>query len=43
LRRDNGERAHKQQAPIALLLRIILASSQPGDTVFDPFAGTGTT
>ncbi|MDX2136801.1 MAG: site-specific DNA-methyltransferase [Chloroflexota bacterium] len=43
LRRDNGERFHAQQAPIALLLRIILSSSTIGDVVFDPFAGTGTT
>jgi DNA modification methylase len=43
LRRDNGERFHAQQAPIALLLRIILSSSAIGDVVFDPFAGTGTT
>jgi DNA modification methylase len=43
LRTRNGERFHKQQAPIALLLRIILSSTQIGDTVFDPFAGTGTT
>ena len=43
IRDKNGERFHKQQSPIALLLRIILSSTQPGDTVFDPFAGTGTT
>ena len=43
LRHKNGERFHKQQSPLALLLRIILSSSQPGDLVFDPFAGTGTT
>jgi len=43
LRRDNGERAHKQQSPVALLLRIILSSTMPGDLVLDPFAGTGTT
>lgn len=43
LRNGNGERAHKQQAPIALLLRIILSSTMPGDLVLDPFAGTGTT
>jgi DNA modification methylase len=43
IRLDNGERFHKQQSPIALLLRIILSSSQINDTVFDPFAGTGTT
>ncbi len=43
LRNENGERFHKQQAPLALLLRIILSSTMPGDTVLDPFAGTGTT
>jgi DNA modification methylase len=43
LRHQNGERAHKQQAPIALLLRIILSSTLSDDFVLDPFAGTGTT
>lgn len=43
LRVSNGERAHKQQSPVALLLRIILSSTMPGDWVLDPFAGTGTT
>ncbi len=43
IRNKNGERLHKQQTPIALLLRIILSSSKIGDKVFDPFAGTGTT
>ncbi|HUE99015.1 MAG TPA: site-specific DNA-methyltransferase [Anaerolineales bacterium] len=43
IREKNGERFHKQQSPIALLLRIILSSSKVGDTVLDPFAGTGTT
>src|SRR6185436_2997849 len=43
LRGEDGERFHKQQAPIALLLRIILSSSKTGDIVLDPFAGTGTT
>lgn len=43
IRSKNGERFHKQQSPIALLLRIVLSSTQIGDTVFDPFAGTGTT
>jgi site-specific DNA-methyltransferase (adenine-specific) len=38
-----GQRFHKQQAPLALLVRIILSSTRVGDTVFDPFAGTGTT
>jgi len=43
LRDEDGARFHKQQAPIALLLRIVLSSSFVGDCVFDPFAGTGTT
>jgi len=43
LRLENGKRLHEQQAPIELLARIILSSSKPGDLVFDPFAGTGTT
>ncbi len=43
LRKTNGDRAHTQQSPVALLLRIILASTIPGDTVLDPFAGSGTT
>ena len=30
------------QKPIALLQRVILASSNPGDVVFDPFCGCGT-
>ncbi|HEY8140888.1 MAG TPA: site-specific DNA-methyltransferase [Nitrososphaera sp.] len=43
LRLKNGERLHKQQSPIHLLARIILSSTKVGDSVFDPFAGTGTT
>lgn len=43
LRKPNGERFHKQQSPTALLLRLILASTQPDDWVLDPFSGTGTT
>jgi len=38
-----GERFHKQQSPVELLTRIILSSSQVGDFVLDPFAGTGVT
>ena len=40
---ENGERFHKQQTPLALLIRIILSSSKVGDWILDPFAGTGTT
>ncbi|MEW5946691.1 MAG: site-specific DNA-methyltransferase [bacterium] len=43
LRDADGNRLHTQQSPIALLLRIILISTMPGDVVLDPFAGTGTT
>jgi adenine-specific DNA-methyltransferase len=35
--------SHPSQKPEALLERIILASSNPGDVVLDPFAGTFTT
>ena len=43
LRDTEGNRLHKQQAPIQLLLRIIFSSTKPGDVVLDPFAGSGTT
>jgi len=43
LRNEKGERIHKQQSPVQLLTRIILSSTNVGDMVFDPFAGTGTT
>jgi DNA modification methylase len=39
----NGKKAHSTQKPEALLYRIIMASSNPGDVVLDPFFGTGTT
>lgn len=34
---------HGCQMPEALLMRIVLASSDPGETVLDPFVGSGTT
>ena len=40
---ENNKRSHEQQSPIALLLRIILSSTNIGDLVLDPFSGTGTT
>ncbi len=43
IKTEYGTRFHKQQSPLALLLRIILTSSDAGDFVLDPFAGTGTT
>jgi len=39
----NGEKAHATQKPEALLYRVILSSSNPGDVVLDPFFGSGTT
>ncbi len=35
--------AHPTQKPEKLLAKIIVASSNPGDMVFDPFLGSGTT
>lgn len=43
LRDAEGHKLHSTQKPESLLKRIILASSRPGDTVLDPFLGTGTT
>ncbi|MGI8705168.1 MAG: site-specific DNA-methyltransferase [Sphingomicrobium sp.] len=40
---DDGTKAHPTQKPEALLYRILLACSKPGDVVLDPFFGTGTT
>lgn len=41
--RLNGARAHSTQKPEGLLYRVILASTNPGDIILDPFFGTGTT
>ena len=43
VRDDRGEKAHSTQKPEALLYRVILSSSNPGDVVLDPFFGSGTT
>lgn len=34
---------HPTQKPLALLSRIVLASTQPGDWILDPFCGSSTT
>ncbi len=34
---------HPTQKPEKLIAKLILASSKPGDFIFDPFAGSGTT
>lgn len=43
LRGESGLKTHATQKPEALLYRVILASSRPGDVVLDPFFGSGTT
>jgi modification methylase len=43
LKTDDGSKAHPTQKPEALLYRILLACTKPGDVVLDPFFGTGTT
>lgn len=35
--------AHPSQKPLALIERVVCLSTKPGDWVFDPFAGVGTT
>jgi site-specific DNA-methyltransferase (adenine-specific) len=39
--KNEGRSLHGNQKPVSLLKRIILASSDPGDAVWDPFAGLG--
>jgi modification methylase len=43
LRDSHGVKLHSTQKPEALLERVLLATSKPGDLVLDPFAGSGTT
>ena len=43
LKDSDGRKAHPTQKPEALLHRVLLASSRPGDVVLDPFFGSGTT
>jgi modification methylase len=43
LKDDGGKKAHPTQKPEGLLQRILLATTNPGDIVLDPFFGTGTT
>ncbi len=41
--KQNGHKAHPTQKPEALLYRVLLATTETGDVVLDPFFGTGTT
>jgi modification methylase len=43
LKDAEGLKAHPTQKPEALLHRVLLAATKPGDLVLDPFFGTGTT
>jgi modification methylase len=43
LKGESGDKLHPTQKPEALLHRVLLSSTQPGDVVLDPFFGTGTT
>src|SRR5271170_728389 len=43
LKDETGRKAHPTQKPEALLMRVLLAASNAGDLVLDPFFGSGTT
>ena len=43
LKDSDGRKAHPTQKPESLLHRVILATSDPGQVILDPFFGTGTT
>ncbi|WP_330848764.1 site-specific DNA-methyltransferase [Aurantiacibacter sp. MUD11] len=43
LKDEAGHKAHPTQKPEALLYRVLLATTEKGDVVLDPFFGTGTT
>jgi modification methylase len=43
LKNGDGDKLHPTQKPEALLHRVLLATTDAGDLVLDPFFGTGTT
>jgi modification methylase len=43
LKGADGQKAHSTQKPEALLHRVILSCTAPGEVVLDPFLGSGTT
>ncbi|WP_406856611.1 site-specific DNA-methyltransferase [Alsobacter sp. KACC 23698] len=43
LKDAQGRKLHPTQKPEALLARVMMSSSNPGDVVLDPFFGSGTT
>lgn len=42
LRNEHGLKLHPTQKPEALLHRVLVSSTHPGDVLLDPFLGTGT-
>jgi len=43
LKNEEGNKAHPTQKPESLLHRALIATTNPGDVILDPFFGTGTT
>jgi len=43
LKDEAGRKLHPTQKPEALIARILLSATKPGDVVLDPFFGSGTT
>jgi modification methylase len=43
LKDESGDKVHPTQKPEALLARILLATTNAGDVILDPFFGSGTT
>lgn len=43
LKGEDGNKVHPTQKPEALLARVLMSASKPGDVILDPFFGTGTT
>lgn len=43
IKNEEGEKGHATQKPESLLYRVLMACTQPGDLVLDPFFGSGTT
>ena len=43
LKNGDGAKTHPTQKPQSLLHRVLVATTNPGDVVLDPFFGTGTT
>ena len=43
LKDKEGRKLHSTQKPEALLHRVVLATTKPGEVILDPFFGTGTT